>query len=202
MVLGRGINQFFTKVFVILILNLMFWLYTLLGLVVLGIGPALRVISELFAAHEWAFGDYHMAEAWQLFKQYFRLANGHFWLFGALAALLSYSLYLSTQLPWGFVVFIQFIIIFAILLTIVAGLFTLALESHYEVQLKLAIKLAVGQFFHNFMQLLVFVMGLLAIVMITVKIPGLIPFVSVAAAVIWTHLSSQHWYAQIDAQLA
>ncbi|WP_461226231.1 YesL family protein [Lacticaseibacillus suihuaensis] len=200
--LGRGINSVFTKVFIMLILNLQFWLFTIMGLVVLGVGPALRTITELFAANEWQLGEYHFKDSWHLFKAHFWQANGHFWLFGAVFGILGYSLYLSTQLKFGWMLFIQFIIMFAMLLCATSGLFTLSIESHYEISLKNAFRLAIAQFFQNFLQLLVYFGGLGVIAILTAKAMGLIVFLSIAAVVVWTHMQSSRWYAQIDAQLA
>lgn len=199
--LGRGFQNFFIKIYVLMILNLWFWGYTLIGLGVLGVGPALRTISESFFLHGWKYREYHMKESWQLYKQSFWRSTAHFWLFGAVFALLAWNLYLSTQMAFGWVAFIQFILIFAILLTVSTGLFTLAIVSRYEISFKLALKLALAQIFSNFGRLLVFVAGVGLIIAATVKWPGTGLFLSISGVVVWTHILSGKWYAKIDTQL-
>ncbi|MCM8649944.1 hypothetical protein MZO44_07340 [Lactiplantibacillus sp. E932] len=45
--IGRAADKIFTRVFIFLIMTVYFWIYTVAGLVVLGIGPAFRTVTEM-----------------------------------------------------------------------------------------------------------------------------------------------------------
>ena len=200
--LGRATQSIFTKVFVFLIMTIYFWAYSLLGLVVLGVGPALRTVSELYQAHQWQWRDYSFKQGFKQWRQDFWTVNAHTWLFMGVLAILGYNLYLSVQLRELWVVFVQFIIVAAMVLVFCLGVFTLMLRTHYEVSFKDAVKLALVQFFASFGQMLIFVVMTVAVVAISLKWPGLILFLSVGVYLALADHLSQQMYTRIDAELA
>ena len=200
--LGQATQNVFTKVYVMLILSFYFWVLTVAGLVIAGVGPALRTVAEIYDHHGWQYREYHWHESWQTFKQVFKAANMQWWGFAIVGAILSESLYLALQFKVGWMLFIIFILIFALLLCLALGMFTMVLQSHYDVTFKVALRLAVSQFFSSFPRLLLFLGGLLMIVVFTIKWPGLILFMTVPALVLWTFYISAMWFAFVDAHLA
>lgn len=191
----------FVKIYVILRLNLIFWLFTLMGGVVLGIGPALRTVMEQFMDNRYEYQAYHFKDAWQKYKQCFVTANLHFYCFVLVFAILAYNLYLSTQIKTFWIVFVQFILIFALLLTFVTGAFCLSILSRYATDFKTALKLAFMQFFMSFKDLIVYLIGIVVLGVVTKLWPGFILFITIAAFLIWTEHQSKKWYSQIDARL-
>lgn len=200
--LGRATQSIFTKVFVFLIMTLYFWVYSLMGLMVLGIGPALRAVSELYQAHQWQWRDYSFKQGFQQWRQDFWTVNAHTWLFFSVFGILGYNLYLSVQLRELWVVFVQFIIVAAMVLVFCLGVFTLMLRTHYDVSFKDAVKLAVVQFFAGFGQMLVFVLMTIIVIAVSLKWPGLILFLSVGTYLALADHLSQQMYTRIDAALA
>lgn len=191
----------FVKIYVILRLNLIFWLFTLIGGVILGIGPALRTVMEQFMDNRYEYQAYHFKDAWQKYKRYFISANLHFYCFVLVFAVLAYNLYLSTQIKTGWIIFVQFILIFTLILTFVTSAFCLSLLSRYEIEFISAIKLAFMQFFMSFKDLVVYLLGLVVLFGVTKLWPGFILFITVAAFLIWTEHQSKKWYSQIELQL-
>ncbi|CAM3113991.1 YesL family protein [Lactiplantibacillus plajomi] len=202
MSIGRAADKIFTRVFIVLIMSVYFWIYTVAGLVIFGIGPAARTVTEMYMDKEWDYRLYSFKDGWHRFKTNFWQINLHAWLFIGAGAILAYNLYLSTQIRGAYwVIFSQFIIVFALLFDFCLAIFTLMLRSHYDVAFKDAIKLAIVQFFNNFMQLLVFVVMTAIMIMISMKWPGMILFMSPGIYMVVADILSKHWYEKIDQML-
>lgn len=199
--IGQATQTIFTKVYVLFLMTIYFWFYTLLGLVVFGIGPALHVVTELFMENQWVYQRYRFKSGWQLFRQDFWRVNRNAWGFIGIILILMYNLYLSTQLNFAWMVMIQFLIIFGITLTFCVGIFTLLLRARYEVSMHNAVKLACAQFFSSFYQLLFFIAATIAIVLAAKKWPGLILFFLPGTYVVLANWLSRGWYQKIDRQL-
>ncbi|WP_179394159.1 YesL family protein [Lacticaseibacillus absianus] len=200
--LGRTTQNVFTRVFVMLILSLFFWVYTFAGLVILGLGPALRAVAELYQANRWEWRGYSFRAGWRQWRAEFWSVNAHTWGFLGILLFLGYNLYLSVQLHQAWIVFVQFVIIAAIVLTFSLGIFTLTLRAHYDIAFRDALKLALVQFFSNFYQLALFILATIATVLISLKWPGLIIFLSVGAYIVLADWLSGKMYARIDASIA
>ncbi|WP_178196234.1 DUF624 domain-containing protein [Ligilactobacillus sp. Marseille-Q7487] len=196
--LASVMQNVFVKIYVILRLNLIFWLFTLIGGVVLGIGPALRTVTEQFMDNRYEYQAYHFKDAWQTYKKYFVVANLHFYLFAVVFFILIYNLYLSLQIRQAWILFVQFILVFALVLTFVSAAFTLDLLSRYDTNLKSALKLALGHFFADFKDLLVYLIGIVVLVVVTKLWPGFILFITIATFIVWTDWSSRKWHQKID----
>ncbi|KRM24191.1 YesL family protein [Latilactobacillus graminis] len=199
--IGQATQTIFTRVYVLFLMTIYFWFFTLLGLVVFGIGPALHVVTELFMENQWASQRYRFKSSWQLFKQDFWHVNRNAWVFIGVILILMYNLYLSTQLNYAWMVMVQFLIIFGITLTFCVGIFTLLLRARYEVSMYNAVKLAFAQFFSSFYQLLFFITATIAIVLAAKKWPGLILFFLPGTYVVLADWLSRGWYQKIDRQL-
>ncbi len=118
--LGKMTQKAFVSIYVLMILNLLFWMLSLIGGFVLGIGPALRTIYEMFLNHKFEYHTYHIKEAWILFKKYFLIGNAYFYTYFILLCFLVYDLYLTSQVKNIWILPIVFIILFLIILTIIA----------------------------------------------------------------------------------
>ncbi|WP_040535913.1 YesL family protein [Schleiferilactobacillus shenzhenensis] len=200
--LGKMSQKVFVQVYVMLLLNLYFWAFTLIGGVVLGVGPALRAITELYLDSQSDYQNVKFRKGWAYFKKYFKIANGQFYLFAGIEAVLIFNLVLSTELHGLWVLMIQFILIFAIAAGIVLGGNTLLLVSKFAVDTKNALKLAFGQFLSNFPKFLVTLAGLAGILVASFLWKGLIIFLTVSVMIKWFNHCGQPWYARVDKMLA
>lgn len=200
--IGQATQSVFTKVYVIFLMTIYFWFYVLCGLVIFGIGPAFHTITELFMDNQWHSPNYQFKKGWQLFKKDFWRVNRNAWVFLGIMLVLIYNLMLSTKLNYGWMLMIQFIIIFALALTFCVSIFTLLIRTHYDVGFKDAIKLAIAQFFSSFYQLLFFIGVTVVIVGASVKWPGLILFFTPGTYVVLANWFSRRWYQKIDRLLA
>ncbi|MFC6180969.1 YesL family protein [Lactiplantibacillus daowaiensis] len=199
--IGKAANKIFTRVFIFFIMTIYFWVYTLAGLVVLGLGPAFRTVTEMYMDYGWDYRQYRFKAGWQRFKTNFWLINAHTWLFLGAGAILCYNLYLSTTIKTVWILFVQFIIIAAIVFDITLAVFTVMLRAHYDVSFKDAVKLAIVQFFSNFMQLLTFIILSIGMVIVSLKWPGMILFLSPGIYMVLADILSKRWYDKIDAML-
>lgn len=196
--IGQTAQNVFIKVYVIFLMTIYFWIFTVAGLVVLGIGPSLRAVTEMFMDNQWQHQNYHLKDGWRQFKTNFWQINLHAWLFLGILAILAYNLYLSTQIKEAWILIIQFIIIFAIAMAFSLGIFTLLIRSRYDVSFANALKLATAQFFSNFSRLLLFLIMTIALIMAAAKWPGIILFLAPGAYIVFANWFSRKWYKQID----
>lgn len=73
--IGKALETFFIRIWVIVKLTLFFWILTATGLVVAGIGPALKVITILYLSYDFDYKSITLREAFQLFRKEFARAN-------------------------------------------------------------------------------------------------------------------------------
>lgn len=191
----------FIAIYVLMILNLAFWLFSLIGLFILGTGPALRTITEEFLNHKFEYHNYHFQEMWQLYKKYFWTANGHFYVFFAFELFLFYDLYLTSQIKTMWMLPIIFLLVFVMVVIAVVGIYTLIIESTFDVEFKNSVKLAFVEFFSDFKDLLKFLAGLLVIGALTRFWPGFLLFLTISTTIFWAVFSSKKWIDTITDQL-
>src|SRR5699024_4292373 len=96
--LGKALETLFIRVWVVMKLTFYFWIYTLMGAIVLGIGPAYKTVNELFYLYGFEYKEITFKRRWETFKQTFARGNVLFGLFLAGTFLLGYNLYLSVQI--------------------------------------------------------------------------------------------------------
>lgn len=200
--IGKTAQIIFTRVFVMMILNFYFFVFSVMGLLILGVGPALQTVNELFLDHQWHWQGYRFKQGWHYYRQYFVKANCHFWLFAGMLGALLYNLYLSTQINQPWILVIQFVLLMGIMMTVVIGLLFMAIQARYAVNLKHGIVLAFAQFFDHPLQILRFIFGIVTMVIVCVRWPGLGLFLSVGAVIVWTNWSFQKWYQRVDAMFS
>lgn len=199
--LAEGTQKVFVRLYVLIILNLMFWLFSLIGLLVLGVGPAFRVITELYLNHKFSYHQYSLKEAWNLYKKYFWTANKHFYFFAVIITFLFYDLYLISQIKNIFILPISILLIFMIFLFFVVGMYSLIIESTFEVNFKNTVKLSFYAFFAHFKDLMLFFLGLIVLGMITKFFPGLLLFGTISGLIVWGIHSSKEWIESVSTSL-
>lgn len=199
--LGKALETFFIRVWVIVKLNLFFWLYSLAGGFVLGVGPALKVISELFITYEFAYKDITLKESGQLFKEHFKRGNALFWSFMGVAAFLGYSLFLSLQVKGLLFLIIDFILIFILLYLYTSFQYALIFDGFYEISLSQLIRLSFISSFSSFSSFLKVTVGSAVILAITWKYKGLILFGTAAMLLIWNMVATKTWRAEIEERI-
>lgn len=199
--LGEMTQKAFTKVYVLMILNLLFWLFSLIGLFILGVGPALRTVTELFLNHQYNYHTYRFSEAWKIYKKYFWIANGYFYTYASVFCFLVYDLYLTSQLKNAWFLPIDFILAFLLLVTVVTGLYALIISSNFEINYVNTIKLATMRFFMDFKSLLKLLAGLVLISALTKFWPGFLLFLTISSVIVWGHYVLKAWLSDLSEQL-
>ncbi|VDG20138.1 hypothetical protein [Lactobacillus alimentarius DSM 20249] [Lactiplantibacillus mudanjiangensis] len=200
--LSTGLQKAFIRLYTIIKLSLFFWLFSFCGLLILGIGPSLLMISDLYHHNGWHYQLDSFKAAWQLFKQYFKVGNAYFYGWVGLLVLLSFNLWYSVRLRGLIFLILDFVIIFAIILVICVFNGLIVLAGAYSTSTINLLKLAFIQFFSNFFNVLKTVLGYVIILGFTYKFPGLILFGTVPAILIWTAFIGRPWYQTLKGQLA
>ncbi len=198
---GKALETLFIKVWVIVKLNLFFWLFSCCGLIVAGVGPALKTVNELFVSHEFNYKEITLKDGWNTFKKNFVRGNLLFYGLGLLLSILAYNLFLSVQIQGIAFLMIDFLLVFAMIYGIVTYQYTLLLDSYYEIGLKNLLKLAFISTLSNFTNLLKIAIGVSLIVFITWKFKGLILFGTVSMIQIWSFTATKSWRQTIDQRL-
>ena len=198
---GKALEKLFIKVWVIVKLNLFFWLFSCCGLIVAGVGPALKTVNELFVSHEFNYKEITLKDGWNTFKKNFVRGNLLFYGLGLLLSVLAYNLFLSVQIQGIAFLMIDFLLVFAMIYGIVTYQYTLLLDSYYEIGLKNLLKLAFISTLSNFTNLLKIAIGVSLIVFITWKFKGLILFGTVSMIQIWSFTATKSWRQTIDQRL-
>ena len=198
---GKALETLFIKIWVIVKLNLFFWLFSCSGLLIAGVGPALKTVNELFIRHEFNYKDITLKEGWQSFKENMIRGNLLFYGVGILLLILGYNLFLSVQIQGLLFLVIDFILVFGMIYSLVAFQYTLLLDSYYEIDLINLIKLAVISTLSSFMNLLKIAIGVGLIFLITWKYKGLFLFATFSMIQIWSFTATRSWRQTIDQRL-
>ncbi|WP_430607217.1 hypothetical protein IGJ55_000361 [Enterococcus sp. AZ170] len=198
---GKALETLFIKIWVIIKLNLFFWLFSCCGLLVAGIGPALKTVNELFVSHEFEYKDSTLKEGWDCFKRNFIRGNVLFYGAVLLLVTLAYNLFLSVQIQGLAFLMIDFLLVYAMVYAVVTFQYTLLLDSYYEIGLKNLLKLAFISTLSNFTNLLKIALGLCLILFITWKFKGLILFGTFSMIQIWSFTATKSWRQTIDQRL-
>lgn len=199
--LGKMTQRAFVAIYVLMVLNLSFWLLSLIGILVLGVGPALRTVTETYLSNGLNYHGYRFKDMWHLYKKYFWIANGHFYTFFILELFFFYDLYISSQIKnmWMFPIIL--LLIFSMIMVATIGIYNLIIESTFEINFSNALKLSIVEFFSNFKALLKFLIGLLIIIALTKMWPGFLLFLTVSTIIVWGIFSSKKWIEVITSQL-
>ncbi|HEO8418224.1 TPA: DUF624 domain-containing protein [Yersinia enterocolitica] len=195
------LTTFFNRFYVVLRLNLYFWLLTIMGGGIFGIGPAFLTIVKLFQACRWDYQELTWKNVFSTFKSSYKRGNFFFGGFLLLGVILSYNLYFSLQINHLLFLIIDFLLIFALFLMAISFLFTLFVESQYEATIKNVWKLALLLFFMDFWTLLKLGGLFAAISILTFYNPALILFGSVSLFIILASSISKKVFAKLSEKL-
>lgn len=199
--LGKALEGLFIRVWVIMKLNFFFWLYSLAGGIILGIGPAFKVISELFVRHEFDYKEITVQESWLLFKNNFKRGNILFLSTAAIAAIVIYNLYLALQIKGLLFLIIDFILVFVLLYLFASFLYTLIFDSFYDISLPQLVRLSFISSLSNFPSFLKIIIGSAVVMGLTWKYKGLILFGTAGMLVVWNVMATKDWRAKIEERI-
>lgn len=195
---SQAVQQLFIKAYTVIKLNLLFWALSFSGGLILGIGPSLMVINELFYDHGYNYSQFTWKKSWCLFKKNFDMGNKIFYSFAAIAFILSYSLFLSVQIPGLVFLIIDFIIVIVLLAIVCIYAYTLNIKAGFEINYLNSFKLACAHYFFNFFDNLKQIVGMAIILGITYKFLGLILFATVSLMIIYTQFVGKNWLKHVD----
>lgn len=199
--LGKTLESVFIKTWVIVKLNLLFWLFSAAGLLISGIGPALKTVNDLFAMHGFEYKEITIKAGWQRFKANFIRGNSLFYSAGLTIGFFIYNLFLSVQIQGLIFLMIDFLLVFGVIYLVVAFQYALLLDSYYAISLGNLLKLSFISTLSSFMNLLKIAIGIAVIVYITWQYKGLILFGAVSLIQLWTFYATKNWRETLDERL-
>lgn len=196
--IGSLVENIFKKVYTFIKLNFMFLMVAFMGGVFLGMGPAFLTISDLYVAHKFDYENMQFKDLPFLFKKNFRIGNRLFYIFFILIFIVVYNFYLSIQIRVPWIVFVQILMGFTILLLAVTYLYAVVLNSYYEIKIYDLLKLSFVSFFANILQLFRFIISLIAIYFIFRLMPGLLLFGIFSLLIVVAVESLASWIEVLD----
>ncbi|PCS01032.1 DUF624 domain-containing protein [Lactococcus fujiensis] len=198
---GRALEILFTRVWTVVKLTLIFWLLSICGGFIFGIGPALKVITEQYMAHGFDWKSISWKESFKMFKADFWKANALFLITLFFFLLLSYSLFLSVQIKGLIFFIIDFMLIFAIFILFVAYEYALIIGSQYRIELINLVKMSIISCFSSFSTFWKMTIGSFCILVLTWQFKGLILFGIVGLMQIYNAHVTKKWRNKIDEKL-
>lgn len=195
------IDKGFRGVWFIMKLNFIFIVLSFAGLIVLGVGPALQVITELFQESKMDYKEVSFKKGWRLWKEEFKRSNILFWLYNGVVLLLFYNLYLSVQIKGLIWLIIDFILITAILLVFSAYQYVLVYEANYDIDYLDLIKLSFISIFLGFGSFLKLLIGYAIILGFSWAMKGLFVFGTFSLLIAWNVISTSRNRIFVDSRL-
>lgn len=200
--IGKALEEFFIRIWVVVKLTLIFWLLALSGLLVLGIGPAFKVVTELYLEHGFEYKLISVKQAYQVFKRDFLRANLIFWFYTALSLLLAYNLYLSVQIQGLMFIVIDFILFFGITYLMTAFEYSMIFDSQFDISFGNLLKMSFISNFISFKTYLKLLFGIGVICVLTWRFKGLILFGLIGLLQVYSLSVTKDWRLKIEEQLA
>lgn len=176
--MGTYVSDFFDRVYVMIKLSLMFWVMTLMGGVVLGVGPAFLGIAQLYQEYGWSHRDMSWREIGNLFVGKFKRGNALLFIYASVVGVLLYNLYLSTQIQGIAILFLQFLIATVIVFTIGSYFYAVLIDNNFDIELINLLKLSVISVMGNFFTLIKLMVMLIFVSFVTSRYMGLLPFLT------------------------
>ncbi|EOH93484.1 YesL family protein [Enterococcus villorum] len=199
--LGKALETLFIRVWVVMKLTFFFWIYTLIGAIVLGVGPSYKTVNELFYRYGFEYKEITFKRGLETFKQSFVRGNLLFGLFLAVTFLLGYNLYLSVQIKGLLFLITDFILIFSLLYAYAMYQYSLILDSEYAISIPNLLKLSFVSGFSSFSTFLKLLIGGAIIFWLTWNYKGLILFGVIGLLTVWNGLITKQWREKLNMQL-
>ncbi|MBS6430431.1 YesL family protein [Enterococcus raffinosus] len=198
---STGIQRLFYVIWTIIKLNLYFLLFSLMGGVVFGIGPAFQTMNDLLTEQGINYQEITFKRFLSGWKKNFKRGNLHFSLFAALTFVLAYNLYLAAQIQGLLWMIITFLLFFVLLLVGVLFLYTTQYETSYDISTGNLLKLAFISVFLNFGVFLKVLFGVVSIFVLTWYFKGLMLFATCSLLVIWSGYATKDNRQLVDKKL-
>ncbi|GFH42692.1 membrane protein [Lactococcus hodotermopsidis] len=189
--LGTALDKGFSLVWSIMKVNFYFILFTLMGGIVLGIGPAFQTATDLLVEFESNWKALTFRRAFDYWRTNFKVGNRNFWLYAAVAFAFGYNLYLAIQIKKLVFFAIGFVLIFCLVLASVIYLYVTLYTSEYEVRFRGILKLALTSTFLNFASFFKLLFGIFGIFVVSWNMKGLFIFGTFAMLAYWSVISTK-----------
>ncbi|WP_319021417.1 DUF624 domain-containing protein [Carnobacterium mobile] len=194
---SKGIETIFNKIYYLIKLSLYFWGLSFMGILVLGVTPAMMAIMEAHTEANWDFGQIKWKTTFVHFKQHVKQGNQLFLLYAAFFLIIGYNLFIALQTKGLIFLMLDFLLIFILFILLLSFMINLAVLTSFEITLVNSLKLSMIQFFTNTKECFMLVFGLVITSLVTYKFPGLILFVSTGLLAVVISTSTKRMFESI-----
>ena len=195
------ITNVFERVYTVMKMSLMFWVLTLMGGIILGVGPAFMIIMGMYHEHGWEYRAYAWGNLGILFKTHFKRGNALFYSVLLPQILIAYNIYLATQVRHPLFFVLDFMLIAMIIFLSIAYIYGLMIQASYEIDFYNLLKLSVISVFVNFFKIFRILMLMMCVLALTYRYKGLILFGSVGLFIVLMHWSLRGWIQEVDEKI-
>lgn len=195
------ITNVFERVYTVMKMSLMFWVLTLMGGIILGVGPAFMIIMGMYHEHGWEYRAYAWGNLGILFKTHFIRGNALFYSVLLPQILIAYNIYLATQVRHPLFFVLNFMLIAMIIFLSIAYIYGLMIQASYEIDFYNLLKLSVISVFVNFFKIFRILMLMMCVLALTYRYKGLILFGSVGLFIVLMHWSLRGWIQEVDEKI-
>lgn len=198
---GSILEQIFNRCYILMKLNLFFVGLTLIGGIVLGIGPAFYAVLSLFHESEWEVQGKTLKKAWQYYKEGFLRINKLSMIYLIAAVILGVNLFIAVKQIGLAFLSISLFIIFALMLILFLFSYSIQLDVLYDLTLKTNLQLSATLLFADFKEFLIQLMGNIMLLALTVKYPAMLLFFTFSLHAIWMNVTSGKRLTWLDKML-
>lgn len=199
--ISNGLDKLFRGCWLIIKLNLFFILFSLLGGIVLGVGPAFQMVNDLLELSNLDYKEVTFPKAFERWKAHFLRNNAFFWSFLVLFGLLGYNLYLSVQIKGLIWLMIDFILMTGMIFLVVWYQYIILYETSYEIPVVDLIKLGFVSLFLSFGTFWKLLFGSALILVITWKMKGLLLFATFSLFIVWSRIATRKNREEVEKRL-
>ncbi|MGG5359520.1 MULTISPECIES: YesL family protein [unclassified Enterococcus] len=198
---GKALETLFIRIWTIVKLSLFFWLFSSIGAIIFGVGPAWMTVNALFFECGFEPKEMSFGKSWKIYKETFIRSNQFFGLFVLFSLLLIYNLYLSLQIKGLAFLMVDFILLFTMAYGWTAFHQGVILACQYEMSFTDLLKLSVISSFSDFGAFLKIIIGNGVLFWFTWQYKGLILFGFAGLVVIWNQFAVKKWLVELDRRL-
>ncbi len=199
---SSGIQRLFYVIWTIIKLNLYFVVFTLMGGIIFGFGPAFQTMNDLITAYGIDYQKITFKGFFEGWKKNFKRGNIHFLIYAALAFVLGYNFFLSAQLKGIVWLLIDFLLVFTLILMTVFWLYVVQYETLYEISTFNLFKLSFISLFLSFGAFFKVLFGLVSIILVTWYLKGLLLFATFSLTLIWAGYATKENRDIVDGKLS
>ncbi|MGX7031045.1 YesL family protein [Vagococcus zengguangii] len=199
--ISNGIYLVLNDVWGLVKLNFMFLAFSLLGGVVLGVGPAMLMVNDLILEYRLQSQQITWREGFERWKANFIRGNQIFYLYVLISAVLIYNLYICVQIKGLAWLILSFLLLFFTFMIGMVFLYMININSSFEISIVNLFKLSFATVFLNLGTFIKLITMIGLVLFLSWKMKGLLLFMTFSGLLFLTTLVIKKQVAHVRLQL-